>query len=175
MSNVQLPSFTSLLGRAKPPTTASIPARPAPASPPKAVQRPAAKPHRNPVAPQAARPAPSSTRRPANVSSTLAFGGLVSAYQPDDDLADSPARDASAVLAKAKAQAAVFQATIEKLRHPIAPPPPPAGSQAARFLAAIAPKTTGPIQTANGVATPLKPGSAAWQFMQAGKKARGEI
>lgn len=67
---------------------------------PKAVQRPAVTSHRTPVAPQPARPAPSSTRRSADVSGAVAFGQLVQSFgQPDDD---APTRNGNATLARTK-------------------------------------------------------------------------
>jgi hypothetical protein len=92
----------------------------------------------------------------------------------DDDLADSPT-SAAAVQVRAKAQAAAFHAAVEKSRHPIPPAPPPAGSAAARFLAAVAPKTTGPVQTATGIARPPAPGSVAERWLSVMKKLRGEV
>jgi hypothetical protein len=166
----------SLVGhRAKPAVTTTSAIRAGLAPTPKPAPSPAAKPNHSPGGTKVQTDAPSSTRRPADVRSAFAFGRLVQSFDQHDDMADSPARAAGAVLAKAKAQAAVFYATIKRLQRPVAPTPPPAGSQAARFLAAVAPKTTGPIQTTAGVAKPPEPGRAASRWMQVMKKLRGEI
>jgi hypothetical protein len=117
--------------------------------------------------------APPSRRSDRPSPTAVPFAHLMNRPTPPEPLEDSSG--AVDVLARARSQAALFLATVEKLKHPIAPAPPPPGSAAARFLAMVAPKTSGPVQGPCGVIRPLVPGTPEWRFMQAVKKARGEI